>query len=555
MSIIGKFFAPVLACVLSCSAALSAVDPKKVYVVANSSLSESVDLARQYCSMRGIPPENMLALPMPKKGIISRQEYYSKIEDPVLEQLGKLGVLESQKIGHENGGTRTFVSHDVDFIVLCRGVPWGILPSDESNLPSKKAGIKSDSASVDSELSAVFLPRKSLSGPVKNPMYKKSNQEIFKLFGILRVARLDGVRNSDVLSAVEGGICAENSGLRGRAYIDKSKKHPIGDKWLDSCAKILDTLGFDTDIDEESPLFGFGHRMDNPAFYFGWYSGSAKGYFSLGSFKLAKGAVAMHIYSFSAYNLRSSSSWTPALTSRGAALGTGNVFEPFLGLTHRFDLLMGGLASGMCAGEAAYFSLPNLSWQGIFAGDPLYSPFKKGLKEQLEDIEEGSVDELSQYSVARMMNLIAKSKGKEEAAKYGMSQIDKLPSRAALYWKLSEMSGKREKFALLAAENLDLNDPKWWGLAMEIAEYLTETSKSSDKALEIYKGLSRFEKAPMEFKKVLLNSAKKLASKRGEELSPEFLKIEREVAAEREKAEAAKKAAEQKAPDSQKSAK
>jgi len=44
---------------------------------------------------------------------------------------------------------------------------------------------------------------------------------------------------------------------------------------------------------------------------------------------------------------------------------------------HRPHLLLRALARGHNFGDAVYYALPALSWQGVAIGDPLYRPFGK----------------------------------------------------------------------------------------------------------------------------------------------------------------------------------
>lgn len=54
----------------------------------------------------------------------------------------------------------------------------------------------------------------------------------------------------------------------------------------------------------------------------------------------------------------------------------GNVYEPFLGLTHDFGIIHQRLLAGFTWAEACWMAIPVASWQGVVLGDPLYRPFK-----------------------------------------------------------------------------------------------------------------------------------------------------------------------------------
>lgn len=476
--------------------------PSKVYVVANSDDPDSLAIADFYASARGIPKGNIVGLPMPKAGKISKAEYFEKIENPLVAELAKRGALKAVKLGGREPSGReiySYVSHDIGFLVLCRGVPWGVNPSPNSPAPNPPKSF-SDAASVDSEISGRFVSSKSFAGFVKNPLFNNYSWAMTpSITGTIPVARLDGVSRADVEASVKNALEAEKKGVRGRVYIDESKREKTGDKWLSAAGKILSAAGFDVSENTEPRLFGFADRMDAPAFYFGWYAFNPAGYFADKNFKFPAGASALHIFSFSAANMRDRNSWTPAFTAEGASATFGNVYEPYLGGTHYPHVYVLALARGMSAGEAATAAMPFLSWQGVFVGDPMFKPFKTDLKKQMENIDAGEIDELSQYSVIRMVNSISKKGGARAAFDYASKYVGKMPD-AALLWKLSQLAAAdkntsaSEQLARDALSRDIYSKVSDRGLAFEICAYLIPLSQQSRAAargsLERLAGLS-----------------------------------------------------------------
>lgn len=476
--------------------------PSKVYVVANSDDPDSLAIADFYASARGIPKGNIVGLPMPKAGKISKAEYFEKIENPLVAELAKRGALKAVKLGGREPSGReiySYVSHDIGFLVLCRGVPWGVNPSPNSPAPNPPKSF-SDAASVDSEISGRFVSSKSFAGFVKNPLFNNYSWAMTpSITGTIPVARLDGVSRADVEASVKNALEAEKKGVRGRVYIDESKREKTGDKWLSAAGKILSAAGFDVSENTEPRLFGFADRMDAPAFYFGWYAFNPAGYFADKNFKFPAGASALHIFSFSAANMRDRNSWTPAFTAEGASATFGNVYEPYLGGTHYPHVYLLALARGMSAGEAATAAMPFLSWQGVFVGDPMFKPFKTDLKKQMENIDAGEIDELSQYSVIRMVNSISKKGGARAAFDYASKYVGKMPD-AALLWKLAQLAAAdkntsaSEQLARDALSRDIYSKVSDRGLAFEICAYLIPLSQQSRAAargsLERLAGLS-----------------------------------------------------------------
>ena len=59
--------------------ALAEISPSKVFIVANSDDADSLAIAEFYAAARGVPKGNIISLPMPNNGKISRSEYFEKI--------------------------------------------------------------------------------------------------------------------------------------------------------------------------------------------------------------------------------------------------------------------------------------------------------------------------------------------------------------------------------------------------------------------------------------------------------------------------------------------
>ncbi len=451
-----------------------AIDKNKVFVVVNSANEKSVKLAKDYCKFRDIPEANIVLLNIPQNnGVVSRKFFSDNIEKPLFAELLRKGGVSAMdlKVLDSMGRPELLLNAiNLDFLVLCKGIPWGV-----SDLPQEKwrtVSVSNASASVDSEISARFLSSKRYDGFLKNPAFKKIDS-LWRSFGLIRVARLDGASFDDVYKMIENIAFVENNGLRGRAYLDKSKRAKLGDDWLDVASDILQKQGFDVSVDERTSVMGWGQRMDYPAFYFGWYSTVPCGYFTMPNFS-AKGMIGWHIYSFSALNMNLKNSWTSTLISKGATSTDGNVFEPYLGLTRNIAVFVKLVFEHkLLPAEASFASLQVLSWQNIYIGDPLYNPLKKSLDEQLKNL---SNDDFSQYSVIRKANLIEREFGSDKARVYLASFVGKIPDNA-IKWKIYELSkNNAEKivYAQSVAEDISVN---YLGLAFEACTFLEKNGK------------------------------------------------------------------------------
>ncbi len=117
--------------------------------------------------------------------------------------------------------------------------------------------------------------------------------------------------------------------------------------------------------------------MEHAGLYFGWYAEHISGPFVRPDFRFAKGAIAVHIHSFSAATLRDPlHHWVGPLLSVGAAATFGNVYEPYLSLTPQLDVFHDRLRAGFTFAESSYMAQRALSWMTTFVGDPLYRPYK-----------------------------------------------------------------------------------------------------------------------------------------------------------------------------------
>ncbi|MDP0495568.1 MAG: TIGR03790 family protein [Verrucomicrobiota bacterium JB024] len=479
-----------------CQAEMS---PERVVVVANAADPESLQIARYYMQVRDIPEKNLIELTTSLKQEITWDDFISTIYNPLRRQLVAGDWLSGTLMDLPDAEGRVQAAlgaNNIDFLVLCR-LPARIGRDKEREArapkPPERKEFKINSASVDGELSLLMLNDTPTIGFVPNPLFAKAGLPKAVQDGIVRVARLDGHDFASVKRSLDSALEAERTGLRGRGYIDMGGPHGDGDRWIEQAGKLIEQAGYPVSWDREKALIGWKNRIDAAAFYFGWWTTNATGVLADPDFRFPPGAIAFHVHSFSAADVRSRTNrWVGPLIDRGAAVTVGNVYEPYLQLTHRPNLFMEGmLLKGMCAGEAAYYSLPVLSWMGVFVGDPLYQPFKVNLEDQLAQMEK-QPDELSQYVVLRRMKYMRDAKQYEDSFIYGVEEQRKLKG-IALAFSLArqyQMRGSR-------AKTLDMLEP-WldepeltvsqWSLYFEIGDYL-ESINEGEKALAVYEYL------------------------------------------------------------------
>lgn len=369
------------------SAAPQKIAPESVAILYNNQDSESEDLAKFYARMRGIPRGNLIGLELSSKGEISRQEFNESIRDPLFAIFIS---REWWKMAKTPQGQVLPGASKITTLVCMRGVPFKIKREPlKKNDPTKAKKSKpqlppqianADEAAVDSELAMFGVQGLPTLGFLNNPYYKKDVAITdAKLPYLLLVGRIDGPSYSICKRMIGDAIATETRGLWGMCYLDIAKKggnYAIGDKWLETIAKLNDTIGIPTVVDRNKQTYPTNYPMNNASLYYGWYTKNKNGPLLNPKFKFRRGAFAVHLHSFSASNIRNANShWTGPILAKGAAATVGNVYEPYLQFTHHFDILHDRLIKGYSLVEAAYMACPTLSWQNIVLGDPLYRPF------------------------------------------------------------------------------------------------------------------------------------------------------------------------------------
>ncbi len=354
-------------------------------VVYNRAAPESAGLARFYAAARRIPNDHLIGLDCSTEEEISRQEYDETIATPLRKAFAdrKWWTVRTTGDGHS-----VVSASQIHFVALIRGMPLKIrytVAYDGDRPENNQVGTQNQAA-VDSELATLGFFTRQISGPATNP-YFQSFRAIGDLPGspLLLVCRLDAPTAAIVRRMITDAVATEKVGLWGRAYVDGADQTSgglvAGDEWLKTAVKDLRQTGVPVVYDTESALFPSGFPMSDCALYYGWYAGGVTGPFTDPGFAFARGAVAVHIHSFSANTLRAAdANWVAPLLAKGAVASLGNVYEPFLQLTAHLDIFNDRLLHGFTFAESAYMSVRVLSWMDVAVGDPLYRPYANWLR-------------------------------------------------------------------------------------------------------------------------------------------------------------------------------
>ncbi|MEO8205950.1 MAG: TIGR03790 family protein [Chthoniobacterales bacterium] len=358
-------------------------DARATIVIYNQNDPDSKSLANYYGEKRNIPADQVIGLNAPMTEEITRKQYVESIQNPLRKIFTDKGWWKVETL---SSGTRSAKMSTIHFAALVRGMPLKIAPDTSvSGIDSKLPDVirSRNEASVAAELTCLAMYDYLLNGGIPNPYYRRytSIQDASLGVSLLLTSQLDGPTSADVRRMIDDSIETERKGLRGWAYVDArgitTGGYAEGDKWLTAAARQMQSTGIPVIYDNDPELFDADFPFQQVALYYGWYAGNLCGPFLKPDFHFQKGAVAVHIHSYSAYTLRSpTSNWSGPLISKGAAATLGNVYEPYLALTTELDVFQDRLQNGFTLAESAWMGTRALSWMNTVVGDPLYRPFK-----------------------------------------------------------------------------------------------------------------------------------------------------------------------------------
>ncbi len=501
----------------------AAEDPaSRVVLLANSEDRDSVRVAEHYAEKRGVPRENIVALPMSRAETISWTEFIGTVWEPLLAELVRRNWIEGipMELADALGRKKYAVSgHRIAYLVVCRGVPLRIMHDPQHYVATppftNNAQFRTNAGALDAELALLARPNYAINAFVSNPLFRDERPTALERGQVIKVSRLDGPTVDDALGLVDRALVAEGTGLLGRAYVDIGGAHANGDRWLEAVVRLVEELGFDADVDRARSTFPSAARFDAPVLYFGWYAGRVGGPFALPGFQFPPGAIALHIHSFSAQSLRTADQhWAGPLVARGVTATIGNVFEPYLELTHRPDLLLRALVRGETWGDAVCFALPALSWQAIAIGDPLYRPFAVTFEAQWEN-RAALPQRLGGYATVRKMNALAA--GGDEAAAIALARAEqrRRPSFAVGFALAQRLQANGDEAgaanALGFVRRLSAYRTDEWALAREAAQLL-ESCGEAAQAVAVYRNLLDAKTMPRELRRAWLREGVDRAS-------------------------------------------
>ena len=474
------------------------IEPSSVAVLYNSDMPESKELAEFYAEKRKIPLENLVGLKLPIKGKMSRIEYNTLLQNPLRKHFNDKNWWKLSDIGQ---GIKVATQNKIKVMVCVYGVPYGVDQDPNLKLPdgqTPNAITRLNCAAVDSELAILSIHDLPTYLPIRNKYFKKDTMfSDLGDFTMMLVGRIDAPSIATCKRMINDAIEIEKTGLWGMAYLDlafKGNNYKLGDDWIRTIEKKNWQLGIPTTIDTNRDTYLSNYPMRDVAIYFGWYTGNVNGPFRNSKFKFKKGAIAVHLHSFSASEIRKPNrKWVGPLLERGAAATVGNVYEPYITGSHHFDILHDRLIQGYTLVESAYMAIPQLSWQNVVVGDPLYQPYK-------HIVGTGSVEEKDKSY--RALRMAYKAWGDDETVLVDKIRKAGLKSKDARFFEMMGLLRRYQK-RLEAANNFyDAADKVYVNvsdkvrIAMHKIDLLIDQGKKDEAIIYCKAALIRFKSKP-----------------------------------------------------------
>jgi len=349
----------------------------------NNDVQDSYQVAIEYASAREIPNENICGISTNTSEVISREEY---------DEAYDVNNLYDRHIKQdiEDCLTHEGIKEKVRYIVLVRGIPLKI------NTYSETGNGYADFASVDSEVTLLFTDTP-IHWRYGNPyrfygdQYRKFetrfNSFKYSIGGITisyLVTRIDGYTLSDALNVIERSLNSDQSMNYQWVLDDDPNALGTGYDTMLLAKDVLTQQGLSYYISYDNTVNSLTTEEDanyTPVIGYTSHGIYASGigpngiYNGVLDFGFANGAVYTSWESFNGYSFRDPSATNHNAVadwiSVGGTAGIGNVYEPWAsGISEEF-MFFSRLAAGYPLADAAYSSIPFISFVNVVAGDPL----------------------------------------------------------------------------------------------------------------------------------------------------------------------------------------
>jgi uncharacterized protein (TIGR03790 family) len=354
---------------------------RRVVVVYNPAVTGSEDVARYYADFREIPDDAICAASSADTVTLPGDQFPDWI-DAVQACIDAAGP-------------------QVHYVVPVWGVPYKVSGRiDEIADNSYKATV-----SLDAVAALGATNGKAATEAIWSPVMREGSSidgtyQEYVPIGVLReelepdpfylVTRIDGASAEAAMELVDRTAAAEEAvaagTLAGTVYVDAryGATPPAADDWgtyeggewnMWGTKRLFEDLAwypvvFDSNFEE----FGTAPALTecpDALYYAGWYS-----YYNYNDcFTWATGAIAGHLDSCSACDIRNPGTWSGSALIDGVTATYGAVNEPYVAGMPEYDQLFLYLTQGASFAEAGYESTYVGLWMMVWVGDPLYRPY------------------------------------------------------------------------------------------------------------------------------------------------------------------------------------
>ncbi len=329
-----------------------------VIVVVNQNSSNSLQLANDYCELRGVPPQNLFRMTGWTGGAISWQQ--SDFENDLLNPL--LAMISSRGL-----------TNQAEIVLLSMAIPYRVINGDNENATTSALfyGFKINTTPPTNLPDTCSLPPDSTNSYAYSELpFALAEPDTASTNPFLAVMLTD-TNLAQAELTLERGVASGSSFPPETAYLEKTSdsnrnvRFVLFDNAVQECrargddsvmrtnsdsTPFIDALGLDTGLQD----------------------------YSLPTNAFVEGAVADDLDSFGGYIFEDSGQ-PPLLVflEAGACGSYGTVVEP-CNYTYKFPdpMVYFYQNRGFCLAEAYYQSLAN-PYQGLIVGEPLSAPFAR----------------------------------------------------------------------------------------------------------------------------------------------------------------------------------
>lgn len=341
--------------------------PRGVAVVINTRSAASREIGRYYQEARGIPESNIINISCPEQEIVSGEDFEKLVEAP-LRQFFR----------------RSDAAGRIDYIVLTKGTPLGVIYGDPAN-PYSTASVLTclDHPEMVATISNPYGPTSWMTWGFLAPEVAWSHSLSFNGYRFYLVTRLDAFTVEQVKTlidrssrpALDGAFVLDRNTYTYGPYGAANKR--LGDQ-LGSAYSALVSSGHEVCYDAGQDFIANRCGLMG---YFSWASHDPGYTFEkYVSNQFVPGAIGDTYYSYSARTFQDPGTTArPPLIAdlipRGLCGGGGYVSEPQVTTATYANVLFDRYIKGFNLAESFYAACPQLFWKTVVVGDPLMAPY------------------------------------------------------------------------------------------------------------------------------------------------------------------------------------